>query len=242
MWAPGHSRVRTVAALMLLGHSASLQGDGSGCRHSLLPLDPNPCPQSRGWTCRAEELGVHKGPGSLGPDYPPALLGVILLNAPTSSHPRLTPYPLPGWFQLDSFPSISTSVFPKWVSVWGLLEGKVVLCHLGPREGWLLEPSHGLALALSILCPRGATGRPGRRLVRVRGPSGQTPAGGGGLGSGGHLQPPDRDLSWAALCCSPDLTQSQCSWASIPGVSPLEVHQPPQAPPRQGPPSTPTPA
>lgn len=106
-----------------------------------------------------------------GPRLP--ALGAILLNAPTSSRPPpLSPDPLPGWIPLDSFPSISTLGFPKWVSVRGLLEGKAVLPgRLGPREGWLLEPRHGPALALSLVCPGGATVRPGRRLVHVRGPS-----------------------------------------------------------------------
>lgn len=80
--------------------------------------------------------------------------------------------------------------------------------------GWTLEASH--TLALSILCPRSAAERPGRRLAHVGGPPRQTPAGGGGLGSGGHLQPPDRDLSWAAQCRSPDLTQTLSSAAGHP--------------------------
>lgn len=88
--------------------------------------------------------------------------------------------------------------------------------HLGPRGGWRLEPGRSLVLALSASRPRSAPARPGRRLALVRGPSGRTPAGGGGLGSGGHLQPPDCDLSQAAPCCSPDLTQALPSAAGRP--------------------------
>ena len=56
----------------------------------------------------------------------------------------------------------------------------------------------------------------------------QTSAGGGGLGSGSHLQPPDRDLSWAALRCSPDLTQSfpKAAGRPFPGSAP---RRPPDA-------------
>lgn len=120
--------------------------------------------------------------------------------------PTLTRYPLLVWIQLESFLLITIFVFFKCISVGGSLRAGSCLCQFGhaarsevgarPRMAWSF-------LALSILCPRSARSRPGRRLVHVRGPSGQTPAGGGGLGSGGHLQPPDRDLS-----CSPDLTQS----------------------------------
>lgn len=133
-----------------------------------------------------------------------------MLLPPPIAPTTLTHYPLPVRIQLESFLLISVSTFFKFVSLWGLLQGRVMpLSIWAHRKGGDWSPAmHGLVLALSILCPRSATVRPGRRLVHVRGPSGQTPAGGGGRGSGGHLQPPDRDLSWAAPCCSPDLTQS----------------------------------
>ena len=91
-----------------------------------------------------------------------------------------------------------------------------------------MESSHGLVLALRALRPRSATLSPGRRLAHVGGPSEQTSAGGGGLGSGSHLQPPDRDLSWAALRCSPDLTQSfpKAAGRPFPGSAP---RRPPDA-------------
>lgn len=102
MWAPGHPRVGTEAALTLLGHRASLQGDGSGCL--LLSLDPNPCPQSqrldmpcRGTLCpqRASEPGPRLCPCSPGG------------HSTQCSHllpPRpLAPYPPPGWVPLDCF-------------------------------------------------------------------------------------------------------------------------------------------
>ena len=62
------------------------------------------------------------------------------------------------------------------------------------------------------------------------------------IGSGGHLQPPDCDLSQAASCCSPDLTQALPGAAGhpSPGSAPGEVRQIPQAPPRQSPPPCPT--
>ena len=109
-----------------------------------------------------------------------------------------------------------------------LLEGRVGLHQFGSTEGQRLESSHGLVLALHVLRPRSATLSPGRRLAHVGGPSEQTSAGGGGLGSGSHLQPPDRDLSWASLCCSPDLTQSfpKAAGHPFPGSAP---RRPPDA-------------
>ena len=109
-----------------------------------------------------------------------------------------------------------------------LLEGRVGLCQFGSTEGQRLESSNGLVSALRALHPRSATLSPGRRLAHVGGPSEQTSAGGGGLGSGSHLQPPDRDLSWAALRCSPDLTQSfpKAAGRPFPGSAP---RRPPDA-------------
>lgn len=52
--------------------------------------------------------------------------------------------------------------------------GSRSLVNRAHGEGWGLEPSHSLVLALSILGPRSATVSPGRSLVHVRGPSGQT--------------------------------------------------------------------